>query len=474
MRMKETRQGTNDNNNDDENNETGMSPYTRAAQACSTSTLRQVLHVQSISHWAPVCVGPYSQVNTIRSGLHFLAGQIGLNPPTMTIVDGGWMVQLQTCWKNIASVLDALEGGCLDHLVSGLVYVADHVYSSQPGLVLREVERICRDQIGRNAGIVPGRIDATQPPSEMTTTSALYGGYEDDETWRAEQGNEKISNDDHDDETQQPPQASCCPLLVVSIPEMPVGAIVEVEVIAATAKAVSSLTRHDTWLSSQKKRTTPSNTKHGTSSLLAWDSGHDFPATFRQQVNNGTVQIGGTMRCLGKGCAAAVIVTASRPFKTTSPTSSDMVAETAAESSSSCLRIDPDALLRDMLTTVDKVLAQGRSGLDTAHALHVRLYHVATERSLSSNGTTSVVVKDDGARLRSSLQSALSSWRKSESCCPATTVVPVQAMTLIPSLRTTEDFSDDERMTTFLAMQVLVVDPVHLETELWIHQGRAY
>jgi diphthine-ammonia ligase len=478
MRTKEIRQGTNENENDtngNHDNETGRSSYTRAAQACSTSTLRQVLHVQSISHWAPVCVGPYSQVNTIRSGLHFLAGQIGLNPSTMTIVEGGWMVQLQTCWKNIASVLDALDGGggggCLDHLVSGLVYVADHIYSSQPGIV-RHIEQICRDQIRRNAGIIPGRIDATQPPPNDMSTTALYGGYEDEETWLAEQDNEK-NNDHEDQEPHQSPQASCCPLLVVSIPEMPVGAIVEVEVIAATAKAASSLTLNDTWLSCQKRCTTQPNEKHDTPSLLGWDSGHDFPATFQQQVDNSTVQIDGTMRCLGKGCAAAVIVTASRPHNTTSPTSSDMASERAG-TSSNCLQIDPDALLRDMLTTVDKVLAQGRSGLDTALALHVRLYHVATERSLSSNGTTSVVVKDDGTRLRSSLQSALASWRNRESLCPATTVVPVQAMTLIPSLRSTADANDDEGVMTFLAMQVLVVDPVHLETELWIHRGREY
>lgn len=27
---------------------------------------RRVLHVQSISHWAPTCIGPYSQVNSVR------------------------------------------------------------------------------------------------------------------------------------------------------------------------------------------------------------------------------------------------------------------------------------------------------------------------------------------------------------------------------------------------------------------------
>ena len=34
---------------------------------------RDVLHVQSISKWAPTCIGPYSQANVIN-GIIFLAG----------------------------------------------------------------------------------------------------------------------------------------------------------------------------------------------------------------------------------------------------------------------------------------------------------------------------------------------------------------------------------------------------------------
>jgi len=69
--------------------------------------LRSTLHVQSVSHWAPICVGPYSQANTVRSGVIFMAGQIGLNPGTMTLVEGGWKNELRQSWKNAASVLDA-------------------------------------------------------------------------------------------------------------------------------------------------------------------------------------------------------------------------------------------------------------------------------------------------------------------------------------------------------------------------------
>merc|ERR1711937_35433 len=98
-----------------------------AAHKNRTSKLREVLHVQSISRWAPVCVGPYSQVNTLRSGLQFLAGQIGLVPETMKL-KSSWTLQIEQCWKNVASVLDALNGGSLKELFGSLIYVSDSIY----------------------------------------------------------------------------------------------------------------------------------------------------------------------------------------------------------------------------------------------------------------------------------------------------------------------------------------------------------
>lgn len=47
-------------------------------------TDRKVLHVQSISEWAPSCIGPYSQAVS-TAGLLYFAGQIGLKPATMQL-----------------------------------------------------------------------------------------------------------------------------------------------------------------------------------------------------------------------------------------------------------------------------------------------------------------------------------------------------------------------------------------------------
>ena len=48
--------------------------------------IQKNMHVQSVSHWAPPNVGPYSQVNKMDNVI-FMAGQISLYPPTLALVD---------------------------------------------------------------------------------------------------------------------------------------------------------------------------------------------------------------------------------------------------------------------------------------------------------------------------------------------------------------------------------------------------
>ena len=44
----------------------------------------KTMHVQSISHWAPANIGPYSQATLVDNILH-VAGQIGLIPGSMDL-----------------------------------------------------------------------------------------------------------------------------------------------------------------------------------------------------------------------------------------------------------------------------------------------------------------------------------------------------------------------------------------------------
>jgi hypothetical protein len=41
-------------------------------RSCYDWISRTVLHVRSVSSWAPVCIGPYSQANTVSDTIHLM------------------------------------------------------------------------------------------------------------------------------------------------------------------------------------------------------------------------------------------------------------------------------------------------------------------------------------------------------------------------------------------------------------------
>ncbi|KAL4190358.1 hypothetical protein AMTRI_Chr07g24330 [Amborella trichopoda] len=69
---------------------------------------KKVLHVQSISCWAPSCIGPYSQATLHKEVLH-MAGQLGLDPPTMMLVSGGPLIELEQALKNCEAVANSFN-----------------------------------------------------------------------------------------------------------------------------------------------------------------------------------------------------------------------------------------------------------------------------------------------------------------------------------------------------------------------------
>lgn len=82
---------------------------------------RQVLHVQSISRWAPSCIGPYSQASRF-AGITFLAGVIGLDPATMGVIHDVEN-QVRQTWWNCSQVLH-VEGSSLENCVSCVVFLS--------------------------------------------------------------------------------------------------------------------------------------------------------------------------------------------------------------------------------------------------------------------------------------------------------------------------------------------------------------
>ena len=73
-------------------------------------TVFECLHVQSVSEWAPSCIGPYSQSSKIADKLVFTAGTIGLDPATMTMVGNERpKEQIEWTFRNLQAVLSAFD-----------------------------------------------------------------------------------------------------------------------------------------------------------------------------------------------------------------------------------------------------------------------------------------------------------------------------------------------------------------------------
>ena len=79
---------------------------------------RRVLHVQSISEWAPSCIGPYSQGVQLPKVTLF-AGQIGLHPPTMDLL-ASTELQAQQIVES-CDVSPSTEPSCLSSICQILV-----------------------------------------------------------------------------------------------------------------------------------------------------------------------------------------------------------------------------------------------------------------------------------------------------------------------------------------------------------------
>jgi 2-iminobutanoate/2-iminopropanoate deaminase len=72
---------------------------------------------------APRAIGPYSQA--VRSGkLVFTAGQLGIDPATGQLVEGGVTAQTEQALRNLSAVLEA-AGSSLAQVVKTTVFLLD-------------------------------------------------------------------------------------------------------------------------------------------------------------------------------------------------------------------------------------------------------------------------------------------------------------------------------------------------------------
>ncbi len=76
-----------------------------------------------VTEKAPKAIGPYSVANRLGE-LVFTAGQLGLDPATMQIVEGGIEAETRQALTNLKNVLEA-AGSSLDRVLKTTVYLRD-------------------------------------------------------------------------------------------------------------------------------------------------------------------------------------------------------------------------------------------------------------------------------------------------------------------------------------------------------------
>ena len=72
---------------------------------------------------APAPIGPYNQAVFVNDTL-YLSGQIGLNPFTMELVEGGVKKETEQVMVNLKSVLEAAEMN-FDQVVKSSIFLSD-------------------------------------------------------------------------------------------------------------------------------------------------------------------------------------------------------------------------------------------------------------------------------------------------------------------------------------------------------------
>ena len=77
------------------------------------------------SHSAPKAIGPYSQAVRVEAKeMVFCSGQVGLDPRTMKLVDGGLEEEVRCALENLRAVLGA-AGLSPEHVVRTTVYLTN-------------------------------------------------------------------------------------------------------------------------------------------------------------------------------------------------------------------------------------------------------------------------------------------------------------------------------------------------------------
>jgi 2-iminobutanoate/2-iminopropanoate deaminase len=96
------------------------------------------IHVRVQTDRAPEAIGPYSQAVAVPElGLVFTSGQIGLDPATGRLVDGGIEAEARQVMENLSGVLEAAGSG-FHRVIKATVYLIDLAEFAQVNAIYAE------------------------------------------------------------------------------------------------------------------------------------------------------------------------------------------------------------------------------------------------------------------------------------------------------------------------------------------------
>lgn len=100
---------------------------------------KRVLHVQSISCWAPSCIGPYSQA-TLHKDVLYMAGQLGLDPPTMTLCSGGAAAEMDKALENCEAVANCFNCSVASSAILLVIYCSTSITSNDKDKIQSKID----------------------------------------------------------------------------------------------------------------------------------------------------------------------------------------------------------------------------------------------------------------------------------------------------------------------------------------------
>ncbi|XP_055801105.1 diphthine--ammonia ligase [Solanum dulcamara] len=116
----------------------------------ANDSTKKVLHVQSISCWAPSCIGPYSQA-TLHNDILHMAGQLGLDPATMLLCEGGPVAELEQALENSEAVARSFNCSISMSAIVFVIYCSESIEKAERIIVQKKTETLLNQMKSHHA-----------------------------------------------------------------------------------------------------------------------------------------------------------------------------------------------------------------------------------------------------------------------------------------------------------------------------------